>query len=329
MNTQSEISNGVKVAINGFGRIGRAFFKLAKREQNIEIVAVNDLSDKNNLEYLLKYDSVYGYFDGNLEGIKFLQEKSPINLPWSSLGIDVVVESTGFFRTQEKAQAHIQAGAKRVIISAPSTDVQTVLMGVNEDKISNNKITCNASCTTNAASPVLGILDETIGIESALLNTIHGYTATQRTVDGTNKKDPRRGRAAAINIIPTTTGAAKATTKVHRQLTDKFDGIALRVPVPAGSIADITFIAKRATSVDEVNKSLKNAAENARWKSIFAVTDEPLVSTDILGRPKAAIADLAMTRVVNGNLVKVLAWYDNEVGYAKTLVEHVLKTGKN
>ncbi len=317
----------MKVAINGFGRVGRAFFKLASRESSIEIVAVNDLSDKANLEYLLKYDSVYGHFAGTLDGITFLQEKNPINLPWESLRVDVVVESTGFFRKREKAQAHIEAGAKRVVISAPSTDVKTVLMGVNEDEISNSKITCNASCTTNAVSPVIGILDEIIGVESALLNTIHGYTATQRTVDAPNEKDPRRGRAAAINIIPTTTGAAKATTKVHEQLTDKFDGLALRVPVPAGSIADITFVAKRTTNVEEVNETLKNAAENPRWKDIFAVTEEPLVSTDILGRPKAAIADLAMTRVVNGNLVKVLAWYDNEVGYAQTLVAHVLKAG--
>ncbi len=317
----------MKVAINGFGRIGRAFFKLATRESSIEIVAINDLSSKENLEYLLKYDSVYGHFSGNLDGITFLQEKNPINLPWGSLDVDLVIESTGFFRDRAKAQAHIEAGAKRVVISAPSPDAQTVLMGVNEEALQNNNITCNASCTTNATSPVIGILDETIGIESALLNTIHGYTATQRTVDGPNVKDLRRGRAAAINIIPTTTGAAKATTKAHEQLQNKFDGLALRVPVPAGSIADITFIAKRATSVEEVNEAFKNAAENARWKNIFAVTDEPLVSSDILGRPKAATVDLAMTRVVNGNLVKVLAWYDNEVGYAKTLVEHVLKAG--
>ncbi len=326
MTEQNKISNRVKVAINGFGRIGRAFFKLSARNPNIEIVAINDLADKENLEYLLKYDSVYGIFSGNLGGVEFFQEKNPINLPWRSLGVDVVVESTGVFRTREKASTHIQAGAKRVVISAPTADVQTVLMGVNEDKIKENKITCNASCTTNAASPVLFILDETLGVEAAILNTIHAYTATQSTVDRPNR-DLRKGRSAAVNIVPTSTGAAIATTKALTQLEDKFDGVALRVPVPCGSIADITFIAKRPTTKEEVNTYLTNAAESARWKSIFAITEEQLVSSDIIGRPKSAIADLSMTRVVNGNLVKVLAWYDNEVGYASSLLAHVLATG--
>lgn len=319
----------MKVAINGFGRIGRAFFKLATRHPDIQIVAINDLASKESLEYLLKYDSIYGKFAGGLDGIQFFGEQNPINLPWSSLDVDVVVEATGLFRTQEKASAHIQAGAKRVVISAPSKDITTVLAGVNEEKLQTCQISSNASCTTNAVSPVVGILDEAIGVESAILNTVHGYTATQSLVDSTTRgEDMRRGRAAAVNIIPTSTGAAHATTKAHEQLKDKFDGVALRVPVPAGSIADVTFIAKQSTSVEEVNEALKNAAESAKWKNIFAVTDEPLVSTDILGIPKAAITDLSMTRVVDGNLVKVLSWYDNEVGYASSLVQHVLSAGK-
>ncbi len=322
-----------KVAINGFGRIGRAFFKLAVQREELEVVAINDLGDRANLEYLLKYDSVYGKtgerITKKLESVEFLQEKDPSKLPWSTLGIDVVVESTGFFKEKEQAQLHIDAGAKRVVISAPSKDATTVLMGVNEGDVKDNTITCNASCTTNAGSPVIGILDETIGIEKAMLNTVHGYTATQRTVDGPSKKDPRRGRAAAVNIIPTSTGAAVATTKAHTQLEGKFDGIALRVPVPSGSIVDITFIAKRDTTVEEVNEALSNSAENIRWKSIFAVTNEPLVSTDIIGDTRASIADLGMTRVVGGNLVKVLAWYDNEMGYANALVEHVIASGSH
>jgi len=321
------------IAINGFGRIGRAFFKLAAAREELEVVAINDLGDRANLEYLLAYDSVYGKTGqgilDRLSTVEFLQEKDPAKLPWGALDVDIVVESTGFFKEKEQAQMHIAAGAKRVVISAPSKDAATVLMGVNEEDLKNTPITCNASCTTNAGSPVIGILDETIGIEKAMLNTVHGYTATQRTVDGPSKKDPRRGRAAAINIIPTSTGAAVATTQVHEQLTDKFDGIALRVPVPAGSIADITFIAKRDTTVEEVNEVLIKAAGNARWSKVFAITNEPLVSTDIIGDTHASIADLGMTRVVGGNLVKVLAWYDNEVGYANALVEHVVASGSH
>ncbi|MCD5384478.1 MAG: type I glyceraldehyde-3-phosphate dehydrogenase [Candidatus Pacebacteria bacterium] len=327
----------IRVAINGFGRIGRAFYRAVYSGQfladsNIEIVAINDLGDKENLEYLLKHDSVYGKFDGDLFNVKFLQEREPSNLPWGEIDIDVVVECTGFFRTQELAQGHIDAGAKRVVISAPSADATTVLMGVNEEALNTCKISSNASCTTNATSPVIGILDETIGIEKAILNTVHGYTATQSTVDSPVRQahgkqaDFRRGRAAAINIIPTSTGAAKATTLAHTQLTDKFDGIAVRVPVPAGSIVDITFIAKRGTTVEEVNEILKKAIDDYKWSMVFGVTDEPLVSTDILGDTRASIADLSMTRVVDDNLVKVLAWYDNETGYANSLVQHVLAT---
>ncbi|MAJ97639.1 MAG: type I glyceraldehyde-3-phosphate dehydrogenase [Parcubacteria group bacterium] len=330
-----------KVAINGFGRIGRAFFKLAALRSELEIVAVNDLGDKSNLEYLLTYDSVYGKTGERIikqfRAVEFLQERNPENLPWGDLGVEIVVESTGVFTSYEKAKVHLASGARRVVVSAPVKDNPedagvtgaTILMGVNDDDLKVNDISSNASCTTNAGSPVIGILDEVIGIEKAMLNTVHGYTATQKTVDGPSPKDPRRGRAAAVNIIPTSTGAAKATTQAHTQLEDKFDGIALRVPVPSGSIADITFIAKRDTSVEEVNEVLSAAAGNARWSTVFTVTNEPLVSTDIIGDTHASIADLGMTRVVGGNLVKVLAWYDNEVGYAQALVEHVITSGSH
>ena len=323
----------MKVAINGFGRIGRAFFKALQQcsgqaVDGIEVVAINDLGDRENLEYLLKYDSVYGSFEGNLSGVEFLQERAPEKLPWGEMNIDVVVESTGIFRTKELAQKHIDAGAKRVVISAPSADATTILVGANEDALSTCNISSNASCTTNATNPIIGILGEKLGIEKALLNTVHGYTATQRTVDGPSKKDFRRGRAAGVNIIPTTTGAAQATTKVYKDLDKKFDGIAMRVPVPAGSIIDITFVAGRDTNAEEVNNILEGAAGSSRWQGIFAVTHEPLVSTDILGNPHASIADLSMTRVVGGNLVKVLSWYDNETGYASSLVQHVLRAGQ-
>ena len=330
-----------KVAINGFGRIGRAFFKLAAVREELEIVAVNDLGDKSNLEYLLMYDSVYGKTGERIvkqfRAVEFLQERDPEKLPWGDLGVDIVVEATGVFTSYGKAKVHLASGARRVVVSAPVKDNPedagvvgaTVLMGVNDDALKVNDISSNASCTTNAGSPVIGILDEGIGIEKAMLNTVHGYTATQRTVDGPSAKDPRRGRAAAVNIIPTSTGAAKATTQAHTQLEDKFDGIALRVPVPSGSIADITFISKRDTSVEEVNEVLSNAAGNVRWSKVFSVTNEPLVSTDIIGDTHASIADLGMTRVVGGNLVKVLAWYDNEVGYAQALVEHVITSGSH
>ncbi|MDP2650139.1 MAG: glyceraldehyde 3-phosphate dehydrogenase NAD-binding domain-containing protein [bacterium] len=335
----------VKIAINGFGRIGRAFvralFDGTGADADLNIVAINDLGARDNLRYLLQYDSVYGKASdaplAAFDGAQFLQEKDPAQLPWGNLGIDVVVEATGVFASYEKAKAHITAGAKRVVISAPVKDDPeeagvigaTVLMGVNEDKLKTCQITSNASCTTNAGSPLIGILEEAIGIEKAMLNTVHGYTATQKTVDGPSGKDFRKGRAAAVNIIPTSTGAAIATTKAHAGLEGKFDGIAIRVPVVCGSIADVTLIAKRDTSVEEVNEILRTAADSARWQGLFAVTDEPVVSSDIVGRPEAAIADLSMTRVVGGNLVKVLAWYDNEMGYAHTLVKHVIEAGRH
>lgn len=333
----------IRVAINGFGRIGRAFVRQAYDRPEIEIVAVNDLGSLENLAYLLKYDTVYKRApfsveakDGKLlingKEVAFCQEKDPAMLPWKDLQIDVVIESTGFFTDYEKANAHVTAGARHVVISAPVKDDNplgaTVLMGLDESKLGTCPITSNASCTTNSASPVIAILDETIGIEKAILSTTHAYTASQSIVDGPAKKDMKEGRAAAQNIVPTSTGAAIAVTKAYPSLVGKFDGISLRVPVPAGSIADITFIAKRETTKEEVNDILRKAAQDARWSGIFSATDEELVSSDIIGEHFASIADLGMTRVVDGTLVKVLAWYDNEAGYTHTLVEHAIKAGK-
>lgn len=335
--------NPVRVAINGFGRIGRAFVRQAALRDDIEIIAINDLGSLENLTYLLKYDTVYkrAPFPVRAEGnamyindkqVTFVSEKDPALLPWKDMNIDVVIESTGFFADYQKARAHIDAGAKHVVISAPVKDEHalgaTILMGLDESKIGTCPITSNASCTTNASSPVIAILDEAIGIEKAILSTTHAYTASQSIVDGPSKKDMKEGRAAAQNIVPTSTGAAIAVTKAYPSLKGKFDGISLRVPVPAGSIADITFIAKRPTSVEEVNDVLRTGAQDARWQGIFQATDEELVSSDIIGEQFASIADLGMTRVVDGNLVKVLAWYDNEAGYTHTLVEHAVKVGR-
>lgn len=335
-----------RVAINGFGRIGRCFLRAAIRDgaqgRDFQIVALNDLGTIESLAYLLKYDTVYGKADFEVthdeknlivggKPIAFVQEKELAKLPWKDMQIDIVVESTGVFTDPAKAKGHIDAGAKRVVISAPAKGdgAETVLIGANDDKIKGCQITSNASCTTNAASPLIGILDEVIGVEKALLNTTHAYTASQALVDAPNAKDLREGRAAAQNLVPASTGAAKATALAYPQVKDKFDGISVRVPVPAGSMADVTFIAKRATTVEEVNAALKAAAQSVRWKRVFTVTEEPLVSSDILGLPYGSIADLALTRVVGGNLVKVMAWYDNEAGYAHTLVEHVKEAGKS
>jgi glyceraldehyde 3-phosphate dehydrogenase len=330
-----------RVAINGFGRIGRTFFKMAVGHPDFEIVAINDLGDIENLAYLLRYDTAYGQsgltvqvgdnqLTVNGHTIHFSQERDPEKLPWAAHDIDVVVEATGVFASYEKAKAHLTAGAKRVVISAPVKDDpaaagvtgDTVLMGVNEGVLQTSQVSSNASCTTNATSPLIAILKEQIGIERALLNTVHAYTSTQQIIDGPSK-DFRKGRAAAQNIIPTSTGAAVATTKAHTDLAGKFDGIAMRVPVPVGSIVDITFDASRPTTVEEVNEILTKAAQSPKWQSLFAVSTEPLVSSDIIGARYAAIADLPMTRVVDGTLVKVLAWYDNETSYTHTLTQHV------
>lgn len=334
----------MNIAINGFGRIGRLFFKQSFNKKDINIIAINDLGSVKNLAYLLKYDTVYGEWDKQIsfdeknkilkigdKEIKFLSEKDPSQLPWKSLNIDVVVEATGMFTSYEKARVHLDAGAKRVVITAPSHDEdgelgQTVLVGINEKKLSICSISSNGSCTTNAISPVMSILSESPGILKAMLTTVHGYTATQNIVDGpTRGHDFRRGRAAAQNIVPSTTGAAIAVIKALPNLKSYFDGIAMRVPVVSGSIADITFISKRKTSVDEINQILTDAANSKKWEGILSVINDPIVSSDIIGKEFGAIVDLGFTKVVDGDLVKVLSWYDNEAGYVSTLVKHILE----
>ena len=333
-----------RVAINGFGRIGRLFFRSAFDNKDFQIVAINDLGDLENLAYLLKYDTVYGTWDKNVgckklevggelevdkKKIRFSQIKDATQLPWEDLKIDIVIESTGAFESYEKAKVHIGAGAKRVVITAPAKDGdgelgKTVLMGVNEGDFKEAVLTSNGSCTTNAASPVIQVLSENPGIKKAILSTVHGYTATQSIVDGPVRgSDFRRGRAAAQNIVPSTTGAAIAVTRAIRELEGKFDGVAFRVPVVAGSIADVTFVSKRKTTTEEINQILTEAAASPRWRGIMKVINEQLVSADILGQPYGAIVDLSFTKVIDGDLVKVLSWYDNEAGYVSTLVKHV------
>jgi glyceraldehyde 3-phosphate dehydrogenase len=309
-------------------------------KSGFDVVAVNDLGDLENLAYLLQYDTVYGKFEKTVEvksgslvvggkKIAVFQEKDPSLLPWGKLGIDIVVEATGVFESYEKAAVHLKAGAKRVVITAPATDEdtkegKTVLVGVNEQDFGTCQISSNGSCTTNAASSVIQILRENPGILKAVLNTAHGYTATQNLVDGpTRGSDVRRGRAAGQNIVPSSTGAATAVTRAIPELAGKFDGIALRVPVVTGSVADITFVAKRKTSTEEINDILTKAASSSRWKGILKVTSDPVVSSDIIKEPYAAIVDLNFTRVIDGDLVKVLSWYDNEWGYVATLAKHV------
>lgn len=327
-----------RIAINGFGRIGRVFFRYAFGHPELEFVAINDLGSPENLAYLLKHDSVYGSYEksveiknGNLiiddKEIKILSEKNPGALPWEDLDIDVVVESTGVFESRELAAPHLDAGAKRVVITAPAKDeiTPTSTPNVGEEFLKLDKITSNASCTTNAATPVMSVMGANPGIKKAILNTIHAYTASQGLVDGPDKKsDFRRARAAAQNIVPSTTGAALAATKALPSLAGKFDGISLRVPVVCGSIMDFTFIASRKTSVEEINEIFKKAAGEKQWQGILAVSQEPLVSSDILKNSHSSIVDLAMTRVIDGDLVKVMAWYDNEWGYASMLLRHVL-----
>lgn len=339
----------IKIAINGFGRIGRLFFRRAFEETEVDIVAINDLGDVENLAYLLKYDTVYGRYKKEIrfassgsqvklsvdgKEINFFQEKEPLKLPWSKLDVDVVVESTGFFDSYEKAKMHLEAGAKRVVITAPAQDDdgddgQTMLMGINGENGKMTAITSNGSCTTNAASPVIQILSENPGIEKAILNTVHALTSMQTIVDSPTKgRSFRYGRAGGYNIVPSPTGAAIAVTRVVKGLAGKFDGVAMRVPLITGSIADITFVSKRKTSVEEINAILKIAAKEKCWQGIFTTTEDQIVSSDIIGEPYGAIADLNFTRVVDGNLVKVLSWYDNEWGYVTTLVEHVKKVAE-
>ncbi|MEK7530889.1 MAG: glyceraldehyde 3-phosphate dehydrogenase NAD-binding domain-containing protein [Patescibacteria group bacterium] len=335
----------LSVGINGFGRIGRAFFRLAQASPDVEVVAINDLGVVEGLAYLLERDTVYGKADFSVSSkpgfliaagreINVFAEKEPASIPWGTVGAKVVVESTGVFDSFEKAKAHLTGGALHVVISAPAKDADTnqegatVLVGINEEKLKTCSVTANASCTTNAGSPLMAILDEKLGIEHALLSTTHAMTASQSLVDGHSKGNMREWRAAGHNLVPTSTGAAIAVTKALPQLEKKFDGISIRAPVLAGSIVDVTLVTKKPTTVEEVNAILSAAALDERWKGIFAVTKEQLVSSDIVGRLEGSIADLSLTRVVGGTLVKVMAWYDNEMGYASTLLKHVIQAGK-
>ena len=316
----------MRIAINGFGRIGRIFFRQATQNPNFEIIAINDLGKKNNLVYLLKYDSVYGKFKGNTDGIEFLQEKDPLKLPWKKMNIDIVVESTGVFRDYNSASAHLKAGAKRVVITSPAKDnneTKTATPNVGIEFLKQGKISSNASCTTNSVTPLITVIMKSIGIEKAMLTTVHGYTATQGIVDMASKSDFRKGRAAGQNIIPSSTGAATATAKAIPEMKDIFDGIAMRVPVVCGSITILTFVSKRKTTAEEVNNIFKEEANKEEWQGILTVTEEPLVSTDILGNPHGAIVDLDLTRVSGGDLVKVCSWYDNEWGYCSMLMKHI------
>jgi len=321
-----------RVGINGFGRIGRNFFRAALEQgADIEIVAVNDLTDNKTLAHLLKYDSITGRFQGEVsyddEGIvvdgkhiKVLAQRNPADLPWGELGVEVVVESTGFFTDGEKAKAHIEAGAKKVVISAPAKNVDgTFVMGVNEDKYDGEtmNIVSNASCTTNCLAPLAKVLEENFGIERGIMTTIHSYTGDQRVLDAPHK-DLRRARAAALNMIPTKTGAAQAVALVLPELEGKFDGLAVRVPTPTGSLTDLTFIAKKEVSVEAVKAAVKAAAEG-ELKGVLEYTEDPIVSSDIVGDPHTSIFDATETKVI-GNLVKVLSWYDNEWGYSNALV---------
>ena len=335
----------VRVAINGFGRIGRLFFKAAFELPNIDIVAINDLGDVENLAYLLKYDTVYGRFEKEIKAdlpngkltvagkeINFLQIKDPTQLPWKALNIDLVIESTGLFDEYEKSKVHLAAGAKRVVITAPAKDEdgvsgQTVLVGVNEDNFKIAPITSNGSCTTNSASPVIQVLSENPGIVKAALSTVHAYTATQSLVDGPIRggHDYRKGRAAAMNTVPETTGAAISVARAIPELKGKFDGLSFRVPNITGSISDITFIAKRPTTVEEIAQILTDAANSPRWAGILQVTRDQLVSSDIIGQQFGATVPLDLIKVIDGDMVKVLSWYDNEAGYVSTLIKHVEK----
>ena len=331
----------VRVGINGFGRIGRLVFRvLASRPQEFEVVAINDLSDAKALAFLLKYDSVHGRFDGTVEAvegnlvvngktIKITQEKDPANLPWKALNCEVALESTGFFTNKASLQKHIDAGAKRVILSAPAKDKldATIVLGVNEDTLKpEHKIVSNASCTTNCLAPLAKVLHEAFGIEKGLMTTCHAYTNDQRVADQVHE-DPYRARAAAVNIIPSTTGAAKAVGEVIPDLNGKLTGYALRVPVPDGSIVDLTVQLRRDVTKDEVNAAVKAAADGP-MKGILEYATDPLVSSDIIGNPHSSIFMAEWTSVIQGNLVKVISWYDNEWGYSCRTADLIAKLAK-
>ena len=330
----------IKVAINGFGRIGRLVLRAGIKDKEIDFVAVNDLGDIATMAHLFKYDSVHGIYPGRVEvdgkdlvvdgkRIKFLSEKDPIKLPWKQLGVDIVVESTGVFVKRDDIMVHIRAGAKKVLLSAPAKGdepVQTIVRGVNDDKCAGNDIISNASCTTNSIVPVVMVLEQKFGIEGGFLTTVHSYTNDQKILDLPHK-DLRRARAAAVNIIPTSTGAAKSVSDVFPGLKGKMDGIAMRVPTPDASISDLTIVLKKKTTAEEINKEMKKAAETY-LKGILEYSEEELVSSDIIGNPHSAIVDGKLTKVVNGNIAKVFSWYDNEWGFSMRMIETIKLMGK-
>lgn len=322
-----------RIAINGFGRIGRSSLKIILDTPDLEVVGINDLMTIENAVYLLKYDSIYGKYNKKVtfEGdfiliddrkIKYTAIKDPAELPWKELQVDVVIESTGFFTNKADAEKHLSAGSKFVVISGPTKDTPTVVHGVNTEDGKVAVFSC-ASCTTNNISPIIEILGRRIGIKKAILNTTHAYTASQTLVDAPSKREPRMGRTAGMNLAPAATGAAIATTKALPQYLGKFDGVAVRVPVAVGSISDITFVTEKPTTVEEINSVLIEEAKTDRYHKVVAVTDEPLVSTDIIQSPFAATVDLEMTRVVDGDLVKVMAWYDNEWGFTNQMIRQI------
>jgi glyceraldehyde 3-phosphate dehydrogenase len=325
-----------KVAINGLGRIGRAALKIVLDTPELELTAVNDIVPADNLAYLLNFDTVYGRYEKKVESgqnslivdgkeYPLYSEKDPSKLPWGHLGVDIVLECTGVFTKSEDLKKHIQAGAKFVLLSAPAKgdDVSTVVHGVNRPDGTTNIISC-ASCTTNCISPVVEIMGRRIGIKKAIMTTVHAYTASQAIVDGPNKKF-RRGRAGAANLVPTSTGAAIATTKALPQYQAKFDGVAVRAPVPVGSIADIVFVTERKTSIEEINQIFREESQSLRYKGILGASDDELVSSDIIKDSRASIVDLGLTQVVDGDFVKVMSWYDNEWGYTNQLIREAVR----
>jgi glyceraldehyde 3-phosphate dehydrogenase len=326
-----------KIAINGMGRIGRATLKIVHETPELDLVAVNDIVPVDNIAYLLKYDTVYGRYEhpvevqeGNLKVedsvYQYLSERDPAQLPWSDLGVDIVLECTGVFSKMADLQKHVQAGAKFVLLSAPSKDesVTTVVHNVNVPSEGEGQVVSCASCTTNCITPVVEIMGRRIGVKKAVMTTIHAYTSSQAIVDGPHKK-VRRGRAGAANFVPTSTGAAVATTRVLTEFEGRFDGVAVRAPIPVGSIADMVFLTDRETTVEEVNQIFREEAETDRYRGIVAASDEPLVSSDIIQDTHASIIDLEMTQVVDGDLVKVMSWYDNEWGYTSQMVREAVR----
>lgn len=325
----------MKVAINGLGRIGRAILKLAMDEKSIELVSINDLIDTENLAYLLRFDTVYGRFSkpvtidgGDLivagRKLRTLHSRDPSELPWKQLGVDLVFECTGVHTRRDDLEKHIRAGARFVLLSAPSKgeEVETIIHGVNKPGEVSSIISC-ASCTTNCITPIVEIIGRRIGFQKAMMTTVHAYTSSQSLVDGPNKRY-RRGRSAAANLVPATTGAAIATTRALPQYAGLFDGVAIRAPIPVGSIADLTFVTARKTNVEEVNQILTQESTTQRYNGVLGVSRDPLVSSDIIGDPRASIVDLELTRVVDGDLLKVMSWYDNEFGYARQMVRQAM-----